>query len=430
MLRVAAAQLTVSCCTVGAARPRPLQEVYPVFWAVGGNQSAAFGSDGSVNVGQYGIKPNNWTQCGGLTGHWPTLGADMVAVNGGVPQNVNLTDFLARLGAQINSRIPDPEWNGLGSFDFEEWTPIWEENDGWAGKIVLGKYQNYSVQLVRAAHPSWPADRVLQQARSEFEAAAMALFVAALKHASALRPRALWGFYGMPRGNVGPRNATNALAVALAAARKMLPVWQASGALYPSIYLGDAPSPESTRAQRLNTTVAVAVAAAEMVCEAEGAADNRRMPVYPFAWECYEHYFARNDSRRAFLRHTDAVMELLSPYNAGANGLVIWGATVEAQGGENWDAYTHYIRSSTGPLVDSYQRKAHECSVSHCSGHGRCRTVDPDPSNEVDAISPPQRDPSTAVVPPHVGVVLGDAGGPGQCECFYGYVGATCATTQ
>jgi hypothetical protein len=25
-------------------------------------------------------------------------------------------------------------------------------------------------------------------------------------------------------------------------------------------------------------------------------------------------------------------MELLSPYNAGADGLVVWGATVEAQG--------------------------------------------------------------------------------------------------
>ena len=44
--------------------------------------------------------------------------------------------------------------------------------------------------------------------------------------------------------------------------------------------------------------------------------------------------------------------------------------------------------------------------------------------NEVNATSP-QRDP-TAVV--HVGVV-GEVG-PGQCECFDGYVGATCATTQ
>ena len=95
----------------------------------------------------------------------------------------------------------------------------------------------------------------------------------------------------MPRGAVGPRNATNALDAALAAARKMLPVWQASGALYPSIYLADAPSPESARAQHLNTTVAVAVAAAEMVREAEratAAGKHGRMPVYPFAWECYE----------------------------------------------------------------------------------------------------------------------------------------------
>ena len=68
----------------GRGRPRPLQEAYPIFWAVQGNQSAAFDANGSVDVQQWGIKPNN-VQCGGLTGHWPTLDADMNPLNGGVP---------------------------------------------------------------------------------------------------------------------------------------------------------------------------------------------------------------------------------------------------------------------------------------------------------------------------------------------------------
>ena len=319
-----------------AARPPPPQEPYPVFWAVAGNQSSAFDANGSVDVPQYGIRPNNWTQCGGLTGHWPTLDADLVPTNGGVPQQVNLTAFLSRLGAEITSHIPEPSWGGLGVFDFEEWVPVWEENDGWAGKIVLGRYQNYSVQLVQAAHPDWPAERVLLEAKAEFEAAGTALFVAALKHASALRPNALWGFYGMPRGAVGPRNATNATQAALAAARKMLPVWQASGALFPSIYLEDTPSSAFDRRQRLNTTVKVAVATAEMVREAEGATtpeEPRRMPVYPFTWECYEHYHAHGHTHSAFLMHADAVLEFQAPYEAGADGIIIWGATTEAQGG-------------------------------------------------------------------------------------------------
>ena len=177
----------------GRGRPRPLQEAYPIFWAVQGNQAAAFDANGSVNVQQWGIKPNN-VQCGGLTGHWPTLDAGMNPLNGGVPQNANLTLLLAELGAEIDRLIPDQQWEGLGSFDFEAWAPIWEENTGWAGKPVLGPYQNYSVQLVRAAHPTWSADKIEQQAKAEFEAAATALFVAALNHASALRSKVLWGF--------------------------------------------------------------------------------------------------------------------------------------------------------------------------------------------------------------------------------------------
>jgi hypothetical protein len=53
----------------------------------------------------------------------------------------------------------------------------------------------------------------------------------------------------------------------------MLPVWQASGALFPSIYLDDAPAPDAVRAHQLNTTVKVAVAAAEMVRAAEGGTE-------------------------------------------------------------------------------------------------------------------------------------------------------------
>ena len=236
------------------------------------------------------------------------------------------------------------------------------------------------------------------QAKSEFEAAGVALFVAALQHASTLRPKTLWGFYGMPRGAVGPRNATDARARALAAARTMLPVWQASGALFPSVYLNAAPAPEAARARLLNDTVEIAIAAAEMVREAEGGV-ARRMPVYPFAWECYGHHQALNDSR-PFLTNTDAVMELLSPYNVGADGLVVWGATVEAQGGANWETYVDYIFGSTGPLIAGFQHKVAACSAAHCSGRGRC-----------------------AVVEPAVGDRMAESD---DCECFDGFTGPHC----
>jgi hypothetical protein len=387
-------------------RPLPLQEAYPIFWAVKGNESAAFDANGSVDVTHWGIKPNNWTRVGGLPlDAWPTLDKDMTPTNGGVPQaeNFNLSLFQAKLGMEIQRNIPDPEWSGLASFDFEAWAPIWEENTGWAGKPVLGPYQNYSVQIVRAAHPTWSADKIEQQAKAEFEAAATALFVAALNHASALRPKALFGFYGMPRGAIGSRaDPTAAKARALADARTMLQVWQASGALFPSTYLGDAPAPDPVRKHRLTQTVEVAVAVAEMVRATEGTA--RRMPVYPFAWECYEHHTANNDSS-PFLTHTDAVIELLSPYDAGADGLIVWGATIEAQGGAHWSTYVDYIKSSTGPLIQGYQRKIAACSTAHCSGHGRCSAVDPADSTPANSA-------------------------PVECECFDGFSGPACLSRR
>lgn len=100
--------------------PRPLQEAYPVFWAVGGPNVTAFDHNGSVNVAQYGIKPNNFTVCGGLTGGWPDLQGDgypFKPVNGGVPQAANLSLFLDALHTAVQAKIPDEDWTGLGIFD-------------------------------------------------------------------------------------------------------------------------------------------------------------------------------------------------------------------------------------------------------------------------------------------------------------------------
>ena len=77
---------------------------------------------------------------------------------------------------------------------FESWVPLWDDNTTPEVDWHSVAYQNYSVQLVAKAHPDWSADKVEKQAKTEFEAAATAMFVAALNHATALRPRAIWGF--------------------------------------------------------------------------------------------------------------------------------------------------------------------------------------------------------------------------------------------
>ena len=77
---------------------------------------------------------------------------------------------------------------------FESWVPLWDDNTTPEVDWHSVAYQNYSRQLVAKAHPDWSADKVEKQAKTEFEAAATAMFVAALNHATALRSKAKWGF--------------------------------------------------------------------------------------------------------------------------------------------------------------------------------------------------------------------------------------------
>ena len=87
-------------------------------------------------------------------------------------------------------------FNRIG-FSFENWTPIWEQNtedNNWHGR----RYQNYSIALMRRAHPDWSTQRITAEAQAAFETAGIELFVAALEHARKMRPNTLWGFCKRP----------------------------------------------------------------------------------------------------------------------------------------------------------------------------------------------------------------------------------------
>ena len=420
--------------------PRPPQEAYPVFWSVEGNDGA-FAPGGAVDVAQYGIRPNNWSVCGGLSGAWPTVGEGRVPqndccavciagpgtptnatipvncsmgpaqppcptcascptpcpnltsylspiVNGGVPQAGNLSLHLAQLTESVEKRIPDPDWAGLGIFDFEEWVPSYYGNVASCGGHS-SKYQNYSRQLVMAKHPTWPPDRVEAQAKNEFEAAAVHWFVASLRRAAAMRPKSLWGFYGFPTALSHRRSGWPTLhsptvltqTEALAWVERLAPVWQASGAIFPSMYA----TSSFPRDVWIKQLVTVGVAAA-----AHGAGPTP-LPVYPFISEWSA---AQGFNALAPPAQLSAYIE--RPYNLGASGLVIWGAIGMPAYGEkgNTSRYFDFIRNTTGPMVRSFERRVAECSRRHCSGHGRC-------------------------------VTIGDESG-GGCQCYDGYSGARC----
>ena len=93
--------------------------------------------------------------------------------------------------------MPDPAWSGYAAVDFEDWTPVWEENtnpSGWHGK----RYQDFSIELVQAAQPSLSLAEATAKAKEEFEAAALGWMVGVLERLKELRPQMKVGFYGIP----------------------------------------------------------------------------------------------------------------------------------------------------------------------------------------------------------------------------------------
>ena len=209
-----------------------------------------------MDVTQWGFTPRNWTQVGGSCstpgckpwsqGIFPQIGDDGAVTNGGVPQAGNLSAHLAQLRAQLPAWIPDPDWAGNAVFDFEAWTTVWEQNTGgknWHGK----RYQDKSIALVKAANPTWPAAKVAAAAKEAFEAAATQWFVASLEAGRALRPKAKWGFYGLPENFLTPCSGAGAdikcsydgpsAATYRAQSARQAKVWAASTALFPSVYL-------------------------------------------------------------------------------------------------------------------------------------------------------------------------------------------------
>lgn len=152
-------------------------------------------------------------------GLWPTLGSadGSGPINGGIPPKANLSAHLAAVREQLSACIPDPEFNGLGVLDLEQWDPAWEMNnctfaghnvypadcpgDGWRGA-----YQEATRSFIRETHPSWAhnTSRVEAESKAAWETSATQFFVQTLDLLHELRPKMKWGVYQVPYKLHGP----------------------------------------------------------------------------------------------------------------------------------------------------------------------------------------------------------------------------------
>ena len=179
--------ITVEC----SATCEPLP--YQIYWNVGESDPLP-----AINLSDFLIFPANFTQTGSgcsnpgckpwSQGFFPTISASGEIVNGGVPQNANLTAHLERLAKTVVDWIPDPDWSGNAVLDFEAWTTVWELNNG-AGDWHSARYVNYSIYLEKLKHPDWNDSAIVAAAKGEFQTAATNFFVQTLKTVTELRPK-------------------------------------------------------------------------------------------------------------------------------------------------------------------------------------------------------------------------------------------------
>ena len=116
-------------------------------------------------------------------------------------------------------------------------------------------------------------------AKKEFEAAATLWFVTALEVCKQIRPYATWGWYGLPQGSAPPEYG-----------QRQLPIFLASGAIFPSIYDYSSCTGTAAEHQAQLAFVSDLVGQSKLLARAVFAAQPGRAyppPVYPFASEVW-----------------------------------------------------------------------------------------------------------------------------------------------
>lgn len=332
---------------------------FPQFWNVDEVQ------DPEVDVTLYGFRARNFTQVGDgcsqaksancsswRQGLWPEITSGGEKINGGVPQAGNLSLHLEVVESTLPGWIPDPDWEGNAVLDFESWTTVWEQNIG-EGDWHSARYQNESLRLANGNE---------SLAKEQFEAAATRWFVETLMLCRKLRPKAKWGFYGLPlnamndcqavTGKPGaPKSCgysaagSEARELRRAAEVTQLPIWRASTALFPSIYLATPfrNLPVSVAEAYVDSTVSESVKVAALAASADGL--ENPVPVFPYAWD---HYHAGVH----VLPKESLVANMQVSKRAGARGVVWWGSGRVAGNATYWA----WFKRVEGPAVVEFCR--------------------------------------------------------------------------
>ncbi|CAG5957542.1 unnamed protein product [Menidia menidia] len=233
---------------------------------------------------------------------------------GGVPQNVNLTEHLAKAQSQIDYYISHDSAPGLAVIDWESWRPLWDQN--WGSKRI---YQKLSLTRALQMAPHLSSKQISNMARDQFQLAGRRLMEKTISLGIGARPSRRWGFYLFPDCfNYGweKQNYTGKCSSKIQKQNnQMIWLWERSSALFPSIYLHLSlrNSPQAALYVRHRVQEALRVAALPKRAYT--------VPVYVYSRLLYR------DQTKKLESQMDLVSTVGESAALGASGVVMWGAT-------------------------------------------------------------------------------------------------------
>lgn len=264
-------------------------------------------------------------------GAFPEIRSSSVAAdewcNGGIPQLANITRHKEAMSRDVAEFLPS-DYDGFVVVDYEAWRAIWNTT----GQA----YHNASIRLVKSRNPGISDANATARALTEYNAAALDFLVTTLKYGKELLPNARWGLYGYPSHGYWGVNISRVHELNDA----LTPLWDASGALYPSIYLpymSGVDQPLARNQEFVNGTIV----------EALRCAESNNLPVLPYTWF---RYHPGEPHGNQLISDEDIKLEFVYPSTFGLPGVIVWGDEPSPQ---NASTVYNYFKEHCTDLLDS-----------------------------------------------------------------------------
>lgn len=278
---------------------------------------------------------------------------------GGIPQNGNLTEHLAKARKQIDHYISQDSSPGLAVIDWEAWRPLWDQN--WGSKRI---YQKLSIAHALEMAPFLSTKQISNLAKSQFQTAGQRFMEKTISLGIGERPSRRWGFYLFPdcfNYNWNQLGYTGKCSTkAKRQNNQMLWLWERSTALFPSVYLH----------QKLRNSHRAALFVRNRVQEAlRVAALPKRpymVPVYVYSRPLYR------DQNEKFLSQKDLESTVGESAALGASGIVMWGSYKDYNNKASCQSLSEYLSSTFSPYIANVTAAAILCSQVLCQSKGRC----------------------------------------------------------